>query len=145
MEVSTSFFSRETQTKIAHSCVQIIDERIAAKPYFSSLALQIAYQTIKSSGPDFILSVLKEMLPRALEAIDPIWIDGWNTGDPVRYISQKRSQAADILLQVTDNTVSHLDNVVVRAAYQHMRPSLKDDVEEAIPALAIMLYKNAYV
>jgi hypothetical protein len=54
----------------------------------------------------------------------------------VEYLTQNRSRAADALLGITDARIERSKNGIVRGAYNKLRNSAKNDVEEAIPGLA---------
>lgn len=143
MGLNSSIQDPETQTKVAEECAQVIDDQVATKKGISGLAIKAAYRALKGLGPGYIPRALKGLLPQALDAMDPMWEEGRQAGDPVAYLSQNRSQTADVLLSVTDTKISRAKNKVVIAAYKQVRKSVKGDVEEAVPGLAQIIHQHA--
>lgn len=117
-------------------CTKLIDEQVAAKGGISGLGLKAAYAAVKGVKPGYIPGAVERLLPEVLAALDPIWSEGTQTGDPVGYLSQNRSRAADALLSITDAKSEKSNNAIVRSSYKKFRNSAKKDVEEAIPGLA---------
>jgi hypothetical protein len=117
-------------------CVKLIDEQVAAKGGLGGLGLKAAYGTVKGVKPGYIEGAIDRLLPQVLDALDPIWSEGVQTGDPVGYLSQNRSRTADALLGITDARIENTSNGIVRGAYNKLRGSAKTDVEEAVPGLA---------
>jgi hypothetical protein len=121
---------------IVADCVKLIDEQVAAKGGLGGLGLKATYGTVKGVRPGYINGAIERLLPEALDALDPIWSEGVQTGDPVGYLSQNRSRTADALLGITDARIEKTSNGIVRGAYNKLRSSAKSDVEEAVPGLA---------
>ena len=129
----------ETQANIAADCAKLMDEQVAAKKGISGLALKTAYRALKGIGPGYIPRAIKNLVPQALDALDPIWADGEQAGDPVEHLSKNSAKTADVLLGVTDHKLSQAKNKIVIATYKKVRKSVKGDVEEAVPGLAKIL------
>lgn len=129
----------ETQASIAADCAKLMDEHVAAKTGISGLALKAAYRALKGIGPGYIPRALKNLVPQALDALDPMWTDGLQAGDPVEYLSQNSAETANVLLGVTDKKLGQAQNKIVIATYKKVRKSVKGDVEEAVPGLAKIL------
>ena len=121
---------------VVADCVKLIDEQVAAKGGMSGLGLKAAYGAVKGVKPGYIAGAIDGLLPQVLAALDPMWNEGSQTGNPVEYLTQNRSRAADALLSVTDARIEKSKNGIVRGAYNKLRNSAKNDVEEAIPGLA---------
>lgn len=128
-----------TQTNLAADCAKLVDEQVAAKNGISGLALKAAYGVVKGVEPSYIPGAIQRLLPEALAALDPMWSEGVQSGDPVEYLIQNRSRTADTLLSVTDAKIDKARSGVVRASYNKLRKSVKNDVEEAVPGLAKIL------
>jgi hypothetical protein len=124
---------------LAEDCARLMDEQVAAKSGLSGLALKATYGVVKGVGPSYIPEAIERLLPEALTALDPIWNEGVQTGDPVQHLTQNRSQTADRLLSVTDARIEKSKNNIVRGAYSKLRKSVKSDIEEAVPSLARIL------
>lgn len=120
-------------------CVKLIDEQVAAKGGMSGLGLKAAYGAVKGVRPGYIAGAVDGLLPEVLAALDPMWSEGSQTGNPVEYLTQNRARAADALLGITDARIERSKNGIVRGAYNKLRNSAKNDVEEAIPGLAQIL------
>ncbi|MGB7412565.1 MAG: hypothetical protein WA902_00015 [Thermosynechococcaceae cyanobacterium] len=143
MGLHHSLQSQEAKEKIAADCAQLMDEQVAAKKGISGLAIKTAYRALKGLGPGYIQRALQNILPQALEAVDPMWTEGVQAGDPVNHLSQNRIQTAEVLLSVTDYKISNAKNKVVIATYKQVRKSVKGDVEEAVPGLAQIISQHA--
>ena len=124
---------------VVADCVKLIDEQVAAKGGMSGLGLKAAYGAVKGVKPGYIAGAVYGLLPEVLAALDPMWSEGSQTGSPVEYLTQNRSRAADALLGITDARIERSKNGIVRGAYNKLRNSAKNDVEEAIPGLAQIL------
>jgi hypothetical protein len=144
MGLSDRIRNENLQAGIAADCSQLIDEHVATKNGLSGLALKAVYATIKGVGPGYIPNALQRLLPSAVDAIEPIWSEGLQSGDPVEHIRQNRDRAAEMLLSVTDAKIHKADGIV-RTSYNKLRQSVKRDVEEVVPALAKILDKHVRV
>jgi hypothetical protein len=124
------------KANVVTDCVKLIDEQVAAKSGLSGMALKAAYGTVKGISPNYVASSLEWLVPEVFIALDPMWSEGTQAGDPVGYLNQNRSRAADALLGITDARIEKSQKAIVRGAYNKFRNSAKSDVEEAIPGLA---------
>jgi N-acyl-D-aspartate/D-glutamate deacylase len=139
MGLSDKISDQNTQANLVADCAKLMDEQVAAKNGISGLALKAAYGVVKGIGPNYIPGALHGLLPAALVALDPIWDEGVQSGDPVEHLAQNRSRTADMLLSITDARIEKARNGAVRASYNRLRKSVKNDVEEAVPGLAKIL------
>ncbi|HEY9696154.1 MAG TPA: hypothetical protein V6D10_02760 [Trichocoleus sp.] len=128
-----------TQANLVVDCAKLMDEQVAAKNGISGLALKAAYGVVKSVEPSYIPNAIHRLLPEALAALDPIWDEGVQSGNPVEHLIQNRDRTADMLLNITDAKIEKTKNGVVRSSYNKLRKSVKNDVEEAVPGLAKIL------
>ncbi len=134
-----------TQTNLAADCARLMDEQVAAKGGLSGLALKAAYGVVKGVEPSYIPKAIQRLLPDALTALDSMWDEGVQSGNPVEHLIQNRSRTADMLLSITDSKIEKSSNGVVRASYNKLRKSVKGDVEEAVPGLAQILGRHTQV
>jgi hypothetical protein len=139
MGLSDKISNQATQESLVADCTKLLDEQVAAKNGISGLALKAAYGVVKGIEPNYISGALQRLLPEALAALDPMWEEGVQSGDPVQHLSQNRSRTADMLLSITDTKIEKARNGVVRASYNKLRKSVKSDVEDAVPGLAKIL------
>jgi hypothetical protein len=139
MALSEKIADQTTQQKLVADCVKLVDEQVAAKNGVSGFALKTAYSVVKGVEPGYISGAIQRLLPEALTALDPVWNEGVQAGDPVQFLIQNRSRTADTLLSVTDAKIERARNGVVKASYSKLRKSVKSDVEAAVPGLAQIL------
>lgn len=128
-----------TQASLVADCAKLVDEQVAAKNGISGLAIKAAYGVVKGVEPGYIPAAIRRLLPEALSALEPMWNEGIQTGSPVEHLIQNRSRTADMILSITDARIQKSQNGVVRASYNKLRKSVKNDVEEAVPSLAKIL------
>jgi len=124
------------QASVVADCVKLIDEQVSAKSGISGMGWKAAYGAVKNIMPGYIGGAVERLMPESLAALDPMWSEGIQTGDPVEYLNQNRSRAADALLGLTDARIEKTDNGIVRGAYKQLRGSAKSEVEAAIPGIA---------
>lgn len=139
MSLNNKISDQNTQIALVADCTKLIDEQVAAKTGISGLALKAAYGVVKGVEPSYVPGAIHRLLPEALAALDPIWDEGVQSGDPIQHLTQNRSRTAEMLLSVTDAKIERAKNGVVRSSYNKLRKSVKNDVEEAIPGLAKIL------
>ncbi|HEY9880992.1 MAG TPA: hypothetical protein V6D29_21210 [Leptolyngbyaceae cyanobacterium] len=139
MSLSDKVQDQTIRDSITADVTKLMDEQVSAKNGLSGLALKAAYGVVKGIGPSYIPGAVERLLPDALAAIDPIWTEGVQQGNPVEYLSQNKSRTADLLLSTTDARVERTDNGVIRSSYHKLRKSVKADVEAAVPSLAKIL------
>jgi len=139
MALSDKISDETTQAKVAKDCAHLIDKQVAAKGGISGFALKAAYGAVKGIEPSYVSGAIQRLLPEALAALDPMWDEGLQSGDPVQHLTQNRARTADMLLGITDAKIEKSKNGMVRSAYNQLRKSVKSDVEEAVPDLAKIL------
>ena len=139
MGLSDKISDQNTQANLVADCAKLMDEQVAAKNGISGLALKAAYGVVKGVEPSYIPRAIERLLPEALAALDPMWDEGIQSGDPVQHLIQNRARTADMLLNITDAKIEKARNGVVRSSYNKLRKSVKNDVEEAVPGLAKIL------
>lgn len=144
MGLSDGLNDANKEASLVADCVKLIDEQVTAKGGLGGLALKAAYGAVKGVKPGYIASAIEALLPPTLTALDPIWSEGVQSGNPVEHLNQNRSRAAEAVLSVTDARIEKSNNGVVKGAYNQFRKSVKSDVEEAIPGLAKIIgnYSN---
>jgi hypothetical protein len=122
--------------RVVAECTQLLDEQVASMGGVSGLALKAGYAAVKGIAPTYCTGAIERLLPPSLTALDPIWNEGVQTGDPVAHLVQNRSRTADALLSVTDERIEKSQNTTVKGVYSKLRNSAKKHVEEAVPGLA---------
>lgn len=136
MGLSDGLNDANKRQSVVADCVKLIDEQVAAKSGLSGLGLKAGYGAVNGVRPGYVAGAVERLLPEVFVALDPMWNEGVQTGDPVGYLTQNRSRAADALLSITDARIEKTSNGIVRGTYNKFRNSAKTDVEEAVPGLA---------
>lgn len=135
MKLSDMINDSSVKASLVEDCTQLIDVQVANKSGISGMALKTAYKVVKGVGPTYVKGAIGRILPEAFVALDPMWIEGMEAGDPVDYLAQNPDRTADIILSVTDARV-HKATGVVAGTYKKLRTSVKGDIEAAVPELA---------
>ncbi len=128
---------------VVSDCCALIDEEVAAKGGLSGIAVKAGYAAVKGIKPGFIKDVVDKLMPEFCDALDPVWNEGVQKGNPEAHLLASRSRAADALLSVTDAKSKNAKSALVKSTYEKLRGSAKKHVEEAIPRLAKLIAKHA--
>ena len=142
MELTSAIQNETVRNEIAADCSQLIDRQVSAKGGLSGLALKTAYKVVKGIGADYIPGAINRLLPETCAALDPIWAEGVQAGDPVLYLSNHQDRTADIILGATDRRIANNGNAIIKSSYQKLRKSVKGDVATAVPELAQILNRH---
>jgi hypothetical protein len=132
------------KNSFVESCTVLVDQQVAAKSGMSGLAVKTTYKVVKGVGPTYIPGAIGRLLPQLFKALDPLWIEGLESGDPVAYLTQNSARTAETILSVTDARIQNSGGVV-RSSYTKLRKSVKGDVEAAVPEIAKILGNHAPV
>lgn len=138
MTLSDMINDPSVKARIVEDCTRLMDDQVASKRGVSGMAIKTAYRVVKGVGPDYVSGALGRILPEACVALEPMWHEGLEVGDPVNYLSQNCSRTADIILSVTDAR-AHKASGAVAGAYGKLRKSVKGDIEAAVPGFAGIL------
>ncbi|MEG4393097.1 DUF6918 family protein [Microcoleus sp. BROC3] len=141
MGLSDILLNENNRETFVDDCVKLIDQQVAAAPGLGGLALKAAYSTVKGIRADYCAQVLDQLLPEISIALDPMWTEAKNNGNPVEYLTQRKAEVADELLQISDKRVENSTRAMVKGAYAKLRPSAKNYVEKGIPDLAEIINK----
>ncbi|PSN14373.1 hypothetical protein C7293_11965 [filamentous cyanobacterium CCT1] len=136
MGLSDILNDKAVKTAVVNDCALLIDRQVAAKGGLGGMALKATYGVVKSAGSGYIPGAIGRILPEVVEALEPMWAEGLQAGDPVAYLSQHQARTAEVILSVTDRRIAKTDNGLVRSSYNKLRQSVKGDVESAVPGLA---------
>ncbi|WYL96931.1 MAG: hypothetical protein HEQ35_26900 [Gloeotrichia echinulata IR180] len=143
MGLSDELLNSNNKALIVADCCTMIDAQLASKSGVSGMALKAAFAALKGVKPGYIPDVVESLLPPCFTALDPIWSEGVQQGEPVEYLTANSSRTADALLGVTDAKVKNTKRQIVRGTYDKFRNSAKKHVEEAVPDLAKVIGKYA--
>lgn len=142
MKLIDTIEDQAIRERLIADCAKLMDEQVASKNGMAGLALKTTYGVVKGVGPGYISKAINGLLPETLVALDPLWAEGLQTGDPVAYLTQNTSRTADTILSVTDARIEKSKRAVVRASYSKLRKSVKSDVEAAVPGLAQIIHTH---
>ncbi|MEL6814403.1 MAG: hypothetical protein AAFP03_06265 [Cyanobacteria bacterium J06598_3] len=143
MVLSSKLQDPAIRESVAADCTQLMDEQVSNKGGLGGMAMKTAYKVIKGLGSDYIPGAIKRLLPEVSTALDPIWAEGLQSGDPVAFLSQNSDRTADLILSTTDARIERKGSGVIVSTYQKLRKSVKKDVASAVPGLAQILGKYA--
>ena len=128
---------------IVADCTQLIDTQVSNKGGLGGMALKAAYGAVKGIGGDYVPGAVNRLLPEICQALDPIWGEGVQAGDPVNHLSTNSDRTADIILSTTDARIaSKGGSGLIAKTYNKLRKSVKKDVADAVPGLAQILSKH---
>ncbi|MCG6138517.1 MAG: hypothetical protein MET45_28505 [Nostoc sp. LLA-1] len=145
MGLSHHLLDPNKKAMVVDDCCNMIDQQLAAKSGISGIALKTAFAALKGVKPGYIPYVVEQLLPQFLTALDPLWNEGIEKGDPAGHLVASRSDTADALLGVTDARVQYTKRQIVKGTYDKFRGTAKKHVEEAVPDLAKIVDKYTTV
>ncbi len=143
MGLSDILLNENNRDTFVDDCVKLIDKQVAAAPGLGGLALKAAYSTVKGIRADYCAQVVDQLLPEISIALDPMWSEAVNNGNPVQYLAERKGEVADELLQISDKRVEKSTRAMVKGAYAKLRPSAKTYVENGVPDLAEIINKHS--
>lgn len=121
-------------------CVELIDGQVKQKGF----VIKSAYATIKAIKKRFIPEVVDSMLDEWLGKLQPHH-DRWLANKSSTfsdYLVARSGDVAEDLLSVTDGRAARTSHTTAKKMYARMRDGAKQNVIEAIPALAHMIEKR---
>jgi hypothetical protein len=143
MGLSNGLSNPAKKALVVDDCCRMIDAQLASKSGLSGMALKTAFAALKGIKPGYIPNVVEQLLPQCFDALDSIWSEGMQQGDPVGHLVENRSRTADALLSITDARVKDSTRQLVRKTYDKFRGSAKQHVEEAVPDFAKVIERYA--
>ena len=128
------------RAQMIDECVDLIDNQVKQKGFI----IKSAYATIKAIKKSFVPEVVDSMLDAWLGKIQPHY-DKWaanKTSSFSDYVVARGDIVAEDLLSVTDARAANTSHTTAKKMYGRMRDGAKQNVIEAIPALATMIEKR---
>ncbi|MEL6470901.1 MAG: hypothetical protein AAFQ74_14330, partial [Cyanobacteria bacterium J06623_4] len=101
MQLTNAIQDKATRDAIAADCTELIDRQVSAKGGLGGMALKAAYGVVKGIGADYIPGAVNRLLPETCAALDPMWAEGAEKGDPVSHLSNHCDLTAYIVLSST--------------------------------------------
>lgn len=133
----------DKRSSVVQDCLTLIDAEVADKSGISGMAIKAGYKAVKGIKPGFVEKVVHDLLPEFAGAMDPIYQEALESGQPVRaYFVDNQGRVADALLAITDGRAQRTKSGVVKATYERLRGSAKKNVEQAIPRLGALIEKH---
>lgn len=142
-KLSDTLQDEAVAASMAADCTTLMDQQVAAKGGISGMALKATYGVVKGVGADYIPAAIQRLLPDAIAALEPLWQEGLQTGDPVAHLTQNCDRTADTILSVTDARIERARNGLICSSYGKLRKSVKTDIVAAVPGLAQIIGKHA--
>jgi len=130
------------QAAVVADCLKLIDQQVNAKSGMGGMVWKTAYGAVNGVKPGYIEGAVDRLLPECLTALESMWSEGVQAGDPVAYLNQNSSRAADALLSITDARIEKTSNGIVRGSYKQLRGSAKSEVEAAVPGIAKIIAEH---
>ncbi len=143
MALSEKLQDDAVKASIAADCTKLMDDQVAAKSGLSGMAMKATYGVVKGVGADYIPGAIQRLLPDAIAALDPMWDEGVQAGDPVAHLTNNSDRTADTILSVTDALIERASNKLICSSYGKLRKSVKGDIAAAVPGLAQIIGKYA--
>jgi hypothetical protein len=136
--------SGEKRQQVIEDAIKVLDAEVADKGGLTGLAVKGGYKVVQGVRPGFVKDVVTGLLDDFLEAMDPLYQEAKQKNRPAgAYLVENKSRMAEGLLGVTDRKAQRADNVVLKKAYEKLRPLAKGQVEAAAPRLSQLLEKHA--
>jgi hypothetical protein len=135
----------DTQPYVVDDCYALIQREVSDKSGFSGTALKLAYKTATTFAPGHVRHMVKTLLPRMTEELQPFWEDfiaagGAEFGD---YLAKRGDEVADALLTVTDDRAAASGRPVIVKAYRSVRGGAAKHIEAALPQVGDLVLKYA--
>ena len=114
MGLSDILLNENNRDSFVDECVELINKQVAAAPGLGGLALKAAYSTVKGIRADYCAQVVDQLLPEISIALEPMWAEAVNNGNPVAYLAERKDQVADQLLQISDKKAENSTRAIVK-------------------------------
>ena len=123
---------------LVRQCTDLVDQEVASKRGLSGMAIKGAYKTVKAIKRGFVPGVVDFLLDEWVEKLESYYeaFLQQDAGDFVGYITSRRSEVAESLLEVTDRRATTTAHKTAGKVYRKLRPTAKQNVSEAVPKLA---------
>jgi len=125
MGLSDILLNENNRETFVDDCVKLIDKQVAAAPGLGGLALKAAYSTVKGIRADYCAQVVDQLLPEISIALDPMWTEAVNNGNPVEYLAQRKAIVADELLQSATKGPRRAQERLLKAPMPNSAPQLR--------------------
>jgi hypothetical protein len=131
--------------RVVDDCVQLIDQEVERKGGFSGLGIKAAYKVVKAIKKGIIKESVSTLLNGFIDKLEPYYVRYLAAGgsEPFSVLLNKEpANVADALLSFTDDKAKAATNETMKKAYNGLRPSAKEHVQAAVPALGKVIDKH---
>lgn len=143
MKLSEQIQDKEVRLNIAEDCVKLMDNQVEAKTGITGILFKTLYKGIKSISPNYVQKAIFGLIPPVSQAINPLWDEGKEKGNPVTYLQNNPTLTTNTILSVTDERIKKAQNKIIKVSYEKVRNFLQDEIEQVVPQLAEILGKYA--
>jgi hypothetical protein len=129
--------------QVVDDCCQVLDAEVADKSGLTGVAIKGAYGVVKGIKPGFVREVVDGLLDDFLRALDPLYQEAVKLGVPAgSHLVTHKDRMAEALLAVTDSRAQRAERMMIKKAYDKLRPVAKKQVEAAAPRLCQLLDRH---
>lgn len=144
MSLKEKLLAEETRPKLLSDCVLLLDSEVSRKSGISGLAIKSAYNIIKKVKPTIVSDAMDDFLDLFVEKLEPLYelyTTKYKTMDIQDFFNAKKDEVAKSLLSITDERAKVAKNALLKSTYEKLRPVAEKNIEEAVPALVVVLNK----
>jgi hypothetical protein len=142
-ELKERFGQGEARKNLIRDACEVLDQEVADKGGLGGVAIRGAYSIVKGIKPGFIAEVVDALLDDFLDALDPIFQEARQQGQPPgNYLAANGERVAEKLLHITDERAQRSSRAVIRKTYDKLRPTAKKHVAAAAPRIGAMLDRH---
>lgn len=128
-------------------CERFIDDEVQSKGGLSGLAIKGAFKVVQAVKPGIIREAMDGLIDDFVARLEPLYAmhRDQGSGEPKQFpdfLVRHKSEAADLLLGVTDERAKRAKNKTLKSAYDKLRPQAKKHVEDAIPGAGRMFARH---
>ena len=128
--------------QVVEDGARLIDDEVKRKSGLSGLAIKGAYALVKAIKPGIIPESMDHLLDGFLTQLEPYYVRAPEPAALQALLVKEKDGVAEALLHFTDEKARVATNATMRKAYEKLRPSAKQHVEQAVPGLAQLIQKN---
>jgi len=140
--LSESFSDQAVHTQLVRDCCDVVEAEVADKRGISGLAIKAGFKAVKGIRPNFVRSVVEDLIPEFAEVLDPIYQEAKASDQPVaEHFVRNGPRAADALLSITDGKAERSEHKLIRATYKKLRGAAKKNVVDAMPRVGKLIEK----
>lgn len=141
MKLSEQIQDQQIRLNIAEDCVKLMDNQVDAKTGITGAFFKTLYKGIENISPNYAQKAIFGLIPPISQAINPLWDEGKEKGNPVTYLENNPTLTANTILSVTDERIKKTKNKIIKVSYEKIRNSLQNEIEQVVPQLAEILGK----